>query len=160
MGRPISTSLILYSVVALAACAAQPPLPAKAIELNAEGGRALAQGNLAVAEARLSVALEYSPRFVEAWVNLGQVELRRGNFEQARRDLQRAIDLNQESQPPITLSGCSQRARGAVRMQRGTIAKHSRSIPALLPREPISRDNSSHGGSTRTPESNIRGSSR
>jgi tetratricopeptide (TPR) repeat protein len=100
MGRSISTSLILFSMVALAACTAQPPLPAKAIELNAEGGRALAQGNLAVAEARLAVALEYSPRFVEAWVNLGQVELRRGNFEQARRDLQRAIDLNQDIPAP------------------------------------------------------------
>ena len=53
-----------------------------------------------MAEARLSVALEYNPRFVEAWVNLGYVELGRGNFEQARRDFLRARDLNQDLPAP------------------------------------------------------------
>ena len=53
-----------------------------------------------MAEARLSVALEYSPRFVEAWVNLGYVELGRGNFEQARRDFLRARDINQDIPAP------------------------------------------------------------
>ncbi len=83
-----------------AGCASDPPLPAAAIALNAAGARAIAQGALSVAEARLSVALEYSPRFVEAWVNLGYVELGRGNFEQARRDFLKARDLNQDIPAP------------------------------------------------------------
>ena len=52
------------------------------------------------AEARLAVALEYNPRFTEAWVNLGLVELRRGNFEAARRHLLRARDLNPDLPAP------------------------------------------------------------
>jgi Flp pilus assembly protein TadD len=75
-------------------------LPPKAVALNAAGAYALAIGDLATAEARLSVALEYSPRFVEAWVNLGYVDLRRGNFEQARRDFVHARDLNQDIPAP------------------------------------------------------------
>jgi|SRR5579859_2374174 len=75
-------------------CAGAAPLPRAAIELNDTGARALAEGELSAAEARLSVALEYAPRFVEAWVNLGYVELRRGNFVQARRDFERARELN------------------------------------------------------------------
>jgi Flp pilus assembly protein TadD len=76
------------------------PLPAKAVELNTAGAEALATGDLTTAEARLSVALEYSPRFVEAWVNLGYVDLRRGNFEQARRDFMHARDLNPDIPAP------------------------------------------------------------
>jgi tetratricopeptide (TPR) repeat protein len=81
-------------------CASPAPLPPRAIELNAAGARAIAEGRLSVAEARLSVALEYNPRFVEAWVNLGYVELGRGNFEQARRDFVRARELNQDIPAP------------------------------------------------------------
>jgi Flp pilus assembly protein TadD len=81
-------------------CASTAPLPPRAVELNAAGAEALASGDLATAEACLSVALEYSPRFVEAWVNLGYVDLRRGNFEQARRDFMHARDLNQDIPAP------------------------------------------------------------
>ncbi len=81
-------------------CGGSVPLPKKAIELNASGARALEAGDLTAAEARLSVAIEYSPRFVEAWVNLGYVELRRGNFEQARRDFVKARDLNPDLPAP------------------------------------------------------------
>jgi tetratricopeptide (TPR) repeat protein len=91
--------LFLFAFVA-AGCAGSVPLPEKAIELNSAGALALAQGDLPAAEARLSVALEYSPRFVEAWINLGYVELSRGNFEQARRDFVRARDLNQDIPAP------------------------------------------------------------
>ncbi|HEX3345753.1 MAG TPA: tetratricopeptide repeat protein, partial [Polyangiaceae bacterium] len=76
------------------------PLPKKALALNAAGAEALGRGDLSTAEARLSVALEYSPRFVEAWVNLGYVELRRGNFEQARRDFVKARSLNADIPAP------------------------------------------------------------
>jgi tetratricopeptide (TPR) repeat protein len=86
--------------LASASCAATVPLPPQALALNAAGARAIAEGQLGVAEARLSVALEYSPRFVEAWVNLGYVELGRGNFEQARGDFLRARDLNQDLPTP------------------------------------------------------------
>jgi Flp pilus assembly protein TadD len=84
----------------LSGCAATAPLPPRAVELNAAGAEALAEGDLPTAEARLSVALEYSPRFVEAWVNLGYVELRRGNFEQARGDFMHARDINQDIPVP------------------------------------------------------------
>jgi tetratricopeptide (TPR) repeat protein len=83
-----------------AGCAGTVPLPKKALALNAAGAEALGRGDLATAEARLSVALEYSPRFVEAWVNLGYVELRRGNFEQARRDFVKARSLNKDIPAP------------------------------------------------------------
>jgi Flp pilus assembly protein TadD len=93
-------ALGLASLTALSACSGTVPLPKKALALNAAGAAALAQGDLSTAEARLSVALEYSPRFVEAWVNLGYVELRRGNFEQARRDLVKARALNRDIPAP------------------------------------------------------------
>jgi Tfp pilus assembly protein PilF len=92
--------LSLLLLLALAGCASAPPLPPRAVALNAAGADALARGDLATAEARLSVALEYSPRFVEAWVNLGYVELRRGNFEQARRDFEQARALNPDVPAP------------------------------------------------------------
>ena len=88
-----------FATVALAlvtGCAGTLPLPKKALALNAAGAEALGRGDLSAAEARLSVALEYSPRFVEAWVNLGYVELRRGNFEQARRDFVKARSINKD----------------------------------------------------------------
>ena len=90
----------LALALAAGACKGEVPLPPKAVMLNAGGARALAEGDLSTAEARLSVALEYSPRFVEAWVNLGYVELRRGNFEQARRDFVRARSINHDIPAP------------------------------------------------------------
>jgi Flp pilus assembly protein TadD len=90
----------LALALAVWGCKGEVPLPPKAVMLNAGGAVALAQGDLSTAEARLSVALEYSPRFVEAWVNLGYVELRRGNFEQARRDFVRARSLNHDIPAP------------------------------------------------------------
>jgi tetratricopeptide (TPR) repeat protein len=78
----------------LAGCAGQAPLPSRALELNQAGAQALAQGDLETADARFSVALEYSPHFVEALVNLGLVEAQRGNFGRARVLLLRARRLN------------------------------------------------------------------
>jgi tetratricopeptide (TPR) repeat protein len=95
------TTLLGAAAIALAAgCAGTVALPKKALALNAAGAEALAHGDLSTAEARLSVALEYSPRFVEAWVNLGYVELRRGNFEQARRDFVKARTINKDIPAP------------------------------------------------------------
>jgi tetratricopeptide (TPR) repeat protein len=107
--------LVWLSVACSTGCATTVPLPREAIELNDAGARAIAQGQLGVAEARLSVALEYSPRFVEAWVNLGYVEFGRGNFEQARRDFLRARDLNQDIATPHHALGllADRQGRGA-----------------------------------------------
>jgi len=81
-------------------CSTVPPLPPKALELNQTGAAALAAGDLSTAEARFAVALEYSPRFTEAWVNLGYVELRRGNLQRARKHFIKARDLNPDLPAP------------------------------------------------------------
>jgi tetratricopeptide (TPR) repeat protein len=64
------------------------------VELNARGAEALAQGDLETAGARLSVALEYNPEFVDALSNLGLVEMQRGNFDRAQQLFERVLRLN------------------------------------------------------------------
>ncbi|HVJ19748.1 MAG TPA: tetratricopeptide repeat protein [Polyangiaceae bacterium] len=86
---------VLLTLVSLVvACKSAVPLPEKALGLNTAGIEALAQGDLETADARFSLALEYSPEFVDALVNLGLVELERGNFERARQLFERARRLN------------------------------------------------------------------
>lgn len=87
-------------LAALSGCAGTAPLPRKAVELNHAGAEALAAGELELADARLSVALEYSPHFVEALVNLGLVETQRGNFARARQLFSRARRLNPDIAQP------------------------------------------------------------
>lgn len=82
------------------ACASTAPLPPKAVELNRAGTEALREGDLETAGARFSLALEYSPRFVEAVVNLALVEQERGNLERARHLLERARELNPDVAQP------------------------------------------------------------
>ncbi len=92
------------------ACAGTAPLPERAIALNRAGAEALALGDLETADARLSLALEYSPRFVEALVNQGLVELQRGNFDRARELLSRARRLNPDvAQPHHALAVLAER---------------------------------------------------
>jgi tetratricopeptide (TPR) repeat protein len=93
-------SLAWLVPLVLLGCTSAAPLPPKAIALNRDGAIALAEGDLVTAEARLAVAVEYNPRFVEAWVNLGLVELRRGNFVLARAHLTRARSLNPDLPAP------------------------------------------------------------
>jgi len=91
----------LFAVLGtLAGCSAGVPLPPQAQALNNAGIEALARGDLETADARFSVALEYSPRFVDALVNLGLVELERGNFERARTSFERARRLNPDVAQP------------------------------------------------------------
>jgi Tfp pilus assembly protein PilF len=94
--------LLVISVlgVAVLACSSSAPLPPKAAELNRSGAAALAAGDLSTAEARLALAIEYSPRFVEAWVNLGLVELKRGNLDLAKKHFVKARDLNPDLPAP------------------------------------------------------------
>jgi tetratricopeptide (TPR) repeat protein len=82
------------------ACDRPALLPPKAVALNREGAAALAVGNLELAEARVALALEYNPRFTEAWINLGLVEMDRAHFERARRDFIRARELNPDLPAP------------------------------------------------------------
>jgi tetratricopeptide (TPR) repeat protein len=84
----------------LAGCTVAVPLPPKALEMNRLGAAALGAGDLATAEARLALAIEYSPKFTEAWVNLGLLELRRGDLAQARKDLTHARSLNPDLPTP------------------------------------------------------------
>jgi tetratricopeptide (TPR) repeat protein len=95
--RPFLASV---AVLACVGCASVPPLPPKALELNRDGAAALAAGDLGIAEARLALALEYSPRFTEAWINMGYVELRRGELARARKDFVKARDLNPDLPAP------------------------------------------------------------
>src|SRR6478609_4776532 len=87
-------------VVWLAGCSGSAPLPPQAVALNRAGAEALARGDLETADARFNLALEYSPRFVEALVNQGLVELQRGNFDRARELVVRARRLNPDVAQP------------------------------------------------------------
>src|SRR5689334_24847059 len=89
-----SAAFLAVMGVWLAGCAGAAPLPAQAVSLNRAGAEALAEGKLETADARLSLALEYSPHFVDALVNLGLVECQRGNFVRARQLFLRAQRLN------------------------------------------------------------------
>ncbi|MCS6902367.1 MAG: tetratricopeptide repeat protein [Myxococcales bacterium] len=84
----------------LGGCASSTPLPPRAWELNRLGAESLEQGDLTTAEARLTLALEFHPRFVEAMVNLGLVELSRGNHERARALFLRARGINENLPHP------------------------------------------------------------
>ncbi|HEX8794909.1 MAG TPA: tetratricopeptide repeat protein [Polyangiaceae bacterium] len=110
--RSLLTCCTLAVALLASACAHEAPLPPKAVLLNAAGAQALARGDLESAEASLAVAIEYSPRFVEAWVNLGYVELRRGNFDQARRDFLKARALNRDLPAPHHGLGVLAEAQG------------------------------------------------
>jgi Flp pilus assembly protein TadD len=109
-----SLAILLAAVLALLAnaCATTAPLPPKAIELNRDGAAALASGDLGTAEARLQLAIEYNPRFVEAWTNLGLVALRQGNFPLAEQRLARARRLNPDLPTPHHGLGLLADARG------------------------------------------------
>jgi tetratricopeptide (TPR) repeat protein len=91
--------------VFVCACVPSASLPPRAIALNRDGAHALAEGDLVVAEARIGLALEYSPGFIDAWVNLGLVELARGNFERAHHDFIVARDLNPDLPAPLHALG-------------------------------------------------------
>lgn len=104
--------LVALFAVALGGCSTKPPVPPRAIELNRDGALALAAGDLTTAHARLELATEYSPRFTEAWVNLGLVEMQRGNLDLAYKHLRRARDLNGDLPAPHHAIGLLAQRRG------------------------------------------------
>lgn len=91
----------IFAAAFVCGCAGTAPLAPKAVALNDAGARAFASDDLEHAEAELGLALEYNPRFTEAWVNLGLVELRLKHFEAARHDFHRAIELNPDLPAPF-----------------------------------------------------------
>lgn len=134
--------VVVLGVVAplLTGCASNPPLPPKAIELNQNGAAALAAGDLATAEARLALAIEFHPRFTEAWVNLGYVELQRGNLAQARRDFVKARDLNPDLPAPHHALGLLADQRGLGKEAEAHYRQALKVDPAFVPaRENLAR---------------------
>jgi tetratricopeptide (TPR) repeat protein len=102
----------LLAPFVLAGCTAGVPLPPQAAALNNAGIDALARGDLETAGARFAVALEYSPRFVDALANLGIVEMERGNFARSRLLLERARRINPDvAQPHHALGVLEERER-------------------------------------------------
>ena len=89
-----------WLVLLVVACRGAAPLPPAAVELNRAGVVALKTGDLDSARRRFALALEYSPRFVEALTNQGLVELELGNFTRARQLLERARRLNPDVAQP------------------------------------------------------------
>ncbi len=122
-------ALFLVLALFVLGCAGRAPLPPKAIALNQDGVAALARGDLMVAEARLALAVEYNPRFTEAWVNLGLVELRRGNLVTAREDFLRARSLNPDLPTP-------HHALGVLADRRGLPAEAEKHYRAALKVDP------------------------
>jgi Flp pilus assembly protein TadD len=98
----------------LVGCTSVPPLPPQAVTLNQRGAEALAAGDLETAEASLSVALEFSPKFTEAWVNRGYVALLRHDFVGARKYFIQSRDLNADLAAPHHALGLLAQARGIV----------------------------------------------
>src|SRR6478609_8743317 len=124
-------------VVWLAGCSGSAPLPPQAVALNRAGAEALARGDLETADARFNLALEYSPRFVEALVNQGLVELQRGNFDRARELVVRARRLNPDvAQPHHALGVLAARRPTKPRF---TTTTRWPSIPDLRRLAPTSR---------------------
>lgn len=81
----------------LAACSPRGAIHPNAVELNRNGAYALAHGDLETAQARLSLAVEYHPNFVEAWINLGLLELSRGDVPAAEKHFRRALAINKDA---------------------------------------------------------------
>jgi Flp pilus assembly protein TadD len=104
--------VIVACLVCMVGCMGRAPLPPKAIQLNDDGAAALAAGDLTTAEARLALAVEYNPRFTEAWVNLGLVAMERGELDRAERDIRRGRELNPDLPAPHHALGLLAERRG------------------------------------------------
>ncbi len=107
-------AFVIFVATFALGCAPRGTLAPKAIALNDMGARSYAEDDLEHAEAELALALEYNPRFTEAWVNLGLVELRLGNFEKARHHFRRAIELNPDLPAPFHAMGLLEEKIGDV----------------------------------------------
>ena len=130
--------VVLLALLAVATgCSTVPPLPPKAAELNRAGAEALAEGDLELAAARLNVAIEYSPRFTEAWVNLGLVEMKKGHFDKALKALGKARSFNADLPAPHHALG----VLDEYRHKEGGAEKHYRAALKVDPGFAASRAN-------------------
>jgi Tfp pilus assembly protein PilF len=120
---------LLVILVLTCGCAATAPLAPKAIALNNQGAEALANDDLEHAEATLGLALEYNPRFTEAWVNLALVEMRLDHLERAHHYLRRAVELNPDLPAPF-------HGMGLLEERRGQLEKAEKSYRAALKVDP------------------------
>jgi tetratricopeptide (TPR) repeat protein len=125
--------VLMGLLLSLSGCAGSAPLPAKALALNQSGAEAAAAGDLSTAEARLLLAIEYNPSFTEAWVNLGLVELKRGNLEQASKHFRRARDLNADLPTPHHGLGLTAERRGVRLEAEGYYRASLRVDPGFAP---------------------------
>ena len=91
---------LVFQLMASSGCAGTAPLAQKAVTLNQQGVAAMEAGNLATAEARIALALEYHPKFVDARVNMGLLEMQRGHYDLARVQLERAVKINRHLAQP------------------------------------------------------------
>lgn len=95
--RALRGALILVHVVVfsmLSGACGGVAIPRVALEHDRAGAQHLVAGRLDEAEARLRLALEYSPGFAEAHANLGLVALARGHLREAERALRTAVSLD------------------------------------------------------------------
>jgi tetratricopeptide (TPR) repeat protein len=69
-------------------------VPAKARKEYEKGSESLEKGNLPEAEKSLRKAIDLYPKFAEAWLRLGDLELRRKNADGASADYQEAINAD------------------------------------------------------------------
>jgi len=121
--------MLLGMLSCVGGCGTSGALAPKAIALNAKGAEALTIGDLEHAEAELGLALEYNPRFTEAWVNLGLVEMRRGHVNVARHHFRRAIELNPDLPAPF-------HAMGLLEERASDLEKAEKSYRAALKVDP------------------------
>lgn len=134
--RPLASLLVLL-VALVAGCAARGPLHPNAVALNQAGAQALAHGQLEVAAARFSLALEYNPSFVEAWINLGLVELALGDVASAERRFLRALSLDKDAAGAhVGLGALAERRKDLAGAE-----KHYRAALAIDPGLPEPRAN-------------------
>lgn len=110
-------------------CARSAPLPPQAVAMNRAGVEALGAGDLELARTRVDIAIAYHPKFTEAWVNRGLVDLRAGNFDAAYASLKRARSLNPDVPAPHHALALLEEARGRVDKAR----RHYRDALAVDP---------------------------
>ena len=128
---PMRRLLVATACMVLVAtgCSQATVLPRKAVALNDAGAVAFAAGHLEVAEARVALALEYNPRFVEAWVNLGLIDEAHANFKLARERFVKARDIN----PDLPIS---HHALGQLDEREGHYAEAEHNYRAALKVDP------------------------
>ncbi len=97
MSRPAPVlACALALAFALSSCRTASQIHPRAIEHNENGARYLEQGNLAKAQERFELALEFNPDYPEPYNNLCLVEIKKGNIKKAKDLCIKALRLNND----------------------------------------------------------------